>query len=200
MELKVCGLKFKENIREVMEVRPDYIGLIFYEKSPRFIDGLEQDFVRTLAGVKKVGVFVNSDSEFVFSTVEKYGLDMVQLHGDETLDQAKELHSRNIEIIKVFSVKDKLPPDWKAYKPFSKYFLFDTSTANFGGSGQHFDWDILHEVTHPFFLSGGIRAEDIENIKKLQWSNLIGIDVNSKVELTPGMKDIKKVKKLKQLL
>lgn len=200
MELKVCGLKFKENITEVLRACPDYIGLIFYEKSPRFIDDLELDFVRTISGAKKVGVFVNSDSTFVLSSVEMYGLDLIQLHGDETIDEVRELHTKGLEIIKVFSVKDRLPDNWKAFKPFAKYFLFDTSTTKFGGSGQHFDWNILQEVTHPFFLSGGIQAEDMENIKKLQLSNLIGIDVNSRFELSAGMKDVEKVKKVKQLL
>ena len=200
MKLKICGLKFKENIKEVLESLPDYVGFIFYEKSPRFVGDQRLDFIRKISRVKKVGVFVNSDSAFVLNNVEKYGLDLVQLHGDETIGQVQEFHTKGLEIIKVFSVTDRLPENWKAFRPFAKYFLFDTQTAGFGGSGQQFDWSILQHVTHPFFLSGGIQIEDIEKIRKLQLSNLVGVDVNSRFELSPGMKDIDEIKKLKKLL
>lgn len=200
MKLKVCGLKYEKNIAEVVACEPDFIGHIFYKKSPRYVGNLDVDFVRNISGVKKVGIFVNASATEIVSKVKGYGLDLIQLHGDENLEMIKGLHAKGLEIIKVFRVSNTLPPELSEFVPYIKYCLFDTWTSNFGGSGQHFDWRLLADVSHPFFISGGIQIGDIETIKKLESENLAGIDVNSRFEIRHGWKDVDKIKKLKYLL
>jgi len=200
MKLKVCGLKHPENIAGVLESSPDFIGLIFYEKSPRFIDALDAEFVKSISSAKKVGVFVNASTEYILESSEKYGLDFIQLHGDESLKMVKKLKSKGLDIIKVFRVSENLPEGLEKFVSVAKYFLFDTKTASYGGSGERFDWQILQDVAHPFFLSGGLRLEDVEAIKNLQFEHLVGIDVNSQFERDPGIKDIDKINQLKSLL
>lgn len=200
MKLKVCGLKDEQNIKEVLKQSPDFIGFIFYEKSPRFVDELKAQFVRSIEGPVKVGVFVNATSEHILSSVEFFGLDMVQLHGEESVGKVQELRKKGISVIKVFRVLDVLPDEMNDFSPYCDLFLFDTRTPKYGGSGQKFDWSILKGVDHPFLLSGGIGVDDLEEIKKLNLKHLVGLDVNSKVEVKPGMKDIKKVKGIKALI
>ncbi len=200
MKLKVCGLTEEGNIQEVLDQSPDFIGFIFYEKSPRNVNELRAPFVRSLKGAVKVGVFVNATNEEIQSSVDFFGLDMVQLHGHESLEQVRELKSKGVSIIKVFRVMDELPSELEDYAPYCDLFLFDTYTPKFGGSGKQFDWSILKHVDHPFLLSGGIGTDDLTRIKSMNLRNLVGLDVNSKVELSPGVKDIEKVKSLKQQL
>lgn len=200
MKLKVCGLTEEENISQVMNQFPDFIGFIFYEKSPRCVTDLKASYVRGLSGALKVGVFVNALTEDIKSSVDFYGLDMVQLHGHEPLSQVKDLKKAGLSIIKAFRVMDQLPTEMEDYAPYCDLFLFDTYTPKFGGSGRQFDWSILSEVSHPFLLSGGIGKEDLERIKKLDLKHLVGLDINSKVEVSPGIKDIEKVKAVKRSL
>jgi len=200
MKLKVCGMQRESNILKVMEAKPDLLGFIFFEPSPRVVRDLRPDFVKNLSSVSKVGVFVNESLESIMSHVEAYGLDFVQLHGDESPEFVKKLAESNIPIIKVFRVKDQLPQNLSAFSPFVNYFLFDTKTRKYGGSGQKFDWSILQHVDHPFFISGGVSPEDIHTIKKLNLKNLAGIDINSKIEIEPGLKDPKKVQIIKAAL
>ena len=200
MKIKVCGLKHQKNIAEVLEYFPHFIGLIFYEKSPRFIGHLDSEFVRGISVTRKVGVFVNASIAHIIDCSERYRLDLIQLHGDESFEFICELTSKGVDIIKVFRVSDKLPEDLEKFISVAKYFLFDTQTAGYGGSGKQFNWTILKEVTHPFFLSGGIQLEDVDKIMNLELKNLMGIDVNSQFETEPGMKDIKKIKKLTSLI
>ncbi len=200
MKLKVCGLKDEQNIKEVLKQSPDFIGFIFYEKSPRFVDELKAQFVRSIDGPMKVGVFVNATTEHIFSSVEFFGLDMVQLHGEESVAKVQELRKKGISVIKVFRVLDVLPDEMDDFIPYCDLFLFDTRTPKYGGSGQKFDWSILKGVDHPFLLSGGIGVDDLEEIKKMNLKHLVGLDVNSKVEVRPGLKDIKKVKGIKALI
>jgi len=200
MKLKVCGLKEEQNIEEILQQSPDFIGFIFYRKSPRFVDELKAHFVRGIEGPVKVGVFVNSKVDEIVSSVEFYGLDMVQLHGEESLAQVQELKRKGLSVIKVFRVLDVLPDEMEDYEPYCDLFLFDTRTPKYGGSGKKFDWSILKGVNHPFLLSGGIGMDDLEEIKSLNLKNLIGLDVNSKVEIKPGLKDVKKVKGIKALI
>lgn len=200
MKLKVCGLKEQENVKLVLDNEPDYVGFIFYEKSPRYAGHLSSSFVSALAKPTKVGVFVNASCAFINEIVRKYGLDMVQVHGDESVQTVAELHSEGHRIIKVFRVEDQLPGNWSDYKAYSEMFLFDTKSKSYGGTGRRFDWTILGPVDHPFLLSGGIGIEEIAEIRDLKNPYLVGIDVNSRVEVSPGNKDIEKVKQLKQLL
>ena len=149
--------------------------------------------------IKRVGVFVNESIERVEETVTKYELDYVQLHGDEDLDFANELRKRGIRIIKVFSISNELPAEVAEYEGVADFLLFDTATPDYGGSGKQFDWSILNDqkLSVPFLLSGGISEEDVEKIKDLDIPMLAGIDVNSKFEFQPGLKDLERIEKLK---
>ena len=191
-----------ENIRSLEGVAPDFMGLIFFDKSPRDASGyeVEDDLAK---GIARVGVFVNPAKEEVLEKARNYHLDYVQLHGDESVSLAKELKDAGLGVIKVFRVNDELPVE--AMRPFEgavNFFLFDTRTRLFGGSGEKFDWEILkaYPFDTPYFLSGGIELEDIGHIKTLDLPGLFAIDINSRFEVTPGRKDIEKIKKVKELL
>ncbi len=196
MKLKVCGMRDAENIRQLLELNPDFIGFIFYDQSPRYAATLDADFVKKIAGPQKVGVFVNAPLDEIFRTAAAYGLDIIQLHGDEPADMIEPIHEAGLNVIKVFRVSDALPDNLMDFAQ-ADYFLFDTKTKQYGGSGQQFDWHILKKVNHPFLLSGGVGIEDIRTIKSLNLPHLIGIDINSRVELAPGLKDIEQIKQLK---
>ncbi|MEO8234511.1 MAG: phosphoribosylanthranilate isomerase [Flavobacterium sp.] len=196
MKLKICGMKYPENILEVSEFLPDFLGFIFWEKSSRYFDGEIPEIPKS---IKKVGVFVNATLEEIGFKIKKYDLHVIQLHGNENPEFCKKLKKENIEIIKVFSINDDF--DFSLLKPFENacdYFLFDTKGKLPGGNGITFNWQILQQYksTKPFFLSGGIGSEEIENIKKLNLP-IYTIDVNSKFEIEPGLKDIELLKKFK---
>jgi phosphoribosylanthranilate isomerase len=205
MKLKICGMKYAENILEVSQLLPDYLGFIFWEKSSRYFDGeipeiptRELGSNRRSKSIKKVGVFVDATSEEIISKIKKYDLNVVQLHGDESPEFCRNLKVENIEIIKVFSVNDDF--NFSVLEPFENacdYFLFDTKGKLPGGNGITFNWQILqhYKLTKPFFLSGGIGLNDIEDIKKLNLP-IHAIDVNSKFEIEAGLKNIEKLKKL----
>ena len=202
MKLKVCGMKEADNIQGLADLEPNLMGFIFYKHSPRYVGDLDPEVLSQIPpSIKKVGVFVNETVDTINDIVSKYGLDYVQLHGDEDVAFVKRLHENGVNIIKVFRVQDQLP-DMEAFEPYSAYFLFDTSSKEYGGSGQHFDWSILksYDLQTPFLLSGGIRLEDVANIKSFELDQLAGIDVNSKFERSPGNKDLEKIEKLMQVL
>ena len=200
MKLKVCGMKVEDNIREVLKMSPDYMGFIFYKKSPRYVESLDSAFIKRIDGPVKVGVFVNESEVAIMDAIEKYDFQMVQLHGEESLSMVKSLKSKGVSIIKVFRVRDVVPDEMNDFVPYCDLFLFDTRTQKYGGSGEKFDWSILKNVDHPFLLSGGIGFDDLEEIKKLRLNRLVGLDINSKVETSPGVKDIQKVKAVKALI
>ncbi len=192
-------MKHDENIRNLVELQPDYIGFIFYAKSKRFVgEDFNESFVNQIPeNIQKVGVFVDADIEYVMQKVEKYKLDLVQLHGKESVDYCKVLKSKNVSITKFFPVSTHF--DFSVvnnYKPYCNYFLFDTSTEGYGGSGVKFDWHILEKYDNdiPFFLSGGIDSYDLPKIKSLTNLNIHAIDINSRFEIEAGLKDIQKVK------
>lgn len=205
LHLKVCGMKFPENIAGLKEVQPDFMGMIFFPKSPRFVGG-ELLFTGTSIfpeGTKKVGVFVNAPVWEVLNVVDEYKLEYVQLHGDEFPQYCSELRKRSLKVIKAFQLSNSF--DFKKVESFDghiDYVLFDTKTPNYGGSGEKFDWSLLNSYKGniPFFLSGGIDLDDMDAIEKLDHPQLFGIDVNSKFEISPGKKDIEKLKKLKKRL
>lgn len=193
MKLKVCGMREPKNIQHLLEeVTPDFIGFIFYAKSPRYVT----EVVDVPTHTKKVGVFVNETTNTIQRLARQHGLDYVQLHGDEPPAQAKELKDAGLGVIKVFSVADALPEGIGAFDTGSvDYVLFDTKTPAYGGSGQKFDWGLMNDYDGevPFLLSGGIDADDLEKIHTLGHPKLLGIDINSKFELAPAVKDIKKI-------
>jgi phosphoribosylanthranilate isomerase len=208
--LKICGMK--HNIAEVASLQPEFLGFIFYDKSPRFFDG---EIPSLPTGIKKVGIFVNASLEDILEKVKKYSLDVVQLHGEENVSFCKTLKKgldcarpdsfRSIEIWKVFSIKDKF--DFDILKPYENAvdkFLFDTKGKEKGGNGYTFNWEILknYPSEKPFILSGGIGLEEIESLKKLLKTELPihAIDVNSKFETRPGMKDVSVLASFIQIL
>ena len=201
MKLKICGMKYPENILEVSELLPDYMGFIFWEKSSRFFDGEIPEIPKS---IKKVGVFVNATLEEINSKIKKYDLNVIQLHGNESDVFCFELKSKisnHIQIIKVFSANDAF--DFSVLEPFENacdYFLFDTKGKLPGGNGITFNWQILEKYhsRKPFFLSGGIGLDEIEKIKNLNLP-IYAIDVNSKFEIEAGLKNIEKLKRLKRL-
>ncbi|MBN2274991.1 MAG: phosphoribosylanthranilate isomerase [Bacteroidales bacterium] len=198
MKVKVCGLKNRENIREIIACKPDFIGFIFYPQSRRYVgDSFDPRLLRHVPPyINKVGVFVNEDQEILLKRVERYGLDYVQLHGEEDPSYVASLKSRRISIIKSFRVDEKTDFQMtESFLPYCDYFLFDTRTELYGGSGDKFNWDILQGYggVKPFLLSGGINPEDTAQITALKHSALIGVDINSGFEISPGMKDVFKV-------
>jgi phosphoribosylanthranilate isomerase len=199
MKLKVCGLKDPENIESVVALRPDYIGFIFYRQSPRCAAGLDAPFVKAIKGVERVGVFVNERAERMLAVVKEYALDLVQLHGDETPGLCAALN-KVVPVIKAFRVDEKFDFTVTAdYEKACRYFLFDTKADTFGGSGQMFDHKLLerYQGSLPYFLSGGLSAENIHTVNP---GKTYSIDVNSKFETAPGIKDIEKLKLLKTKL
>jgi len=206
MMIKVCGMRDAANIGQLAELKPDYMGFIFYSDSKRFIGtpGTEL-FSSVNSPVKKVGVFVNEAMDVVVDKVLQYQLDAVQLHGEETGEFCRSfkifLHNmqteKHVEIIKAFGISKEF--DFKtlsAYEDFVDYFLFDTKTPLYGGSGAGFDWNLLkrYNGTKPYFLSGGLSPENIKTIGLLKDTRLYGVDLNSRFEIEPGVKDIEMLK------
>jgi len=199
MKLKICGMKYPRNILEVSDLLPDYIGFIFWEKSSRFFDG---ELPKLPGTIQKAGVFVNATLEEISSKIKKYDLNLIQLHGNESEAFCESLKDEKVKIIKVFSVNDDF--DFSILEPFETvcdYFLFDTKGKLPGGNGIVFDWKVLEKYhsTKPFFLSGGIGIDEIQSIQKLLKTNLPihAIDINSKFEIEPGLKNIQLLKDFK---
>ena len=193
MKLKVCGMKYSQNITEIENLFPDLMGFIFYEKSKRFFN---QPEINLNNKVKRVGVFVNENIQEIKNKIKKYKLDYVQLHGEENVNFCHSLQTF-FKIIKVFKIDYNF--NFKKTEEFEEvcdYFLFDTKSQLHGGSGKKFDWDLIknYNCKKDFFLSGGIDISDIEEIKKIVNSYPIaGIDVNSKFELDNLEKDKEKI-------
>ena len=199
MKIKVCGMRETENIHRLVKLKPDYIGFIFYSKSPRFVF---ENTPNLPGDIKKTGVFVNSEIEFIKKTIIKHELKCVQLHGEETPEFCKVVKSLNVEVIKAINILDKY--DFKELIPYQmvcNYFLFDTKGKKPGGNGYGFNWKILkdYNLDKPFFLSGGISTNHIQKIKKLVKTNLpvYAIDINSKFESKPGHKKIEIIREFK---
>ncbi|MEE1962489.1 phosphoribosylanthranilate isomerase [Allomuricauda taeanensis] len=214
MKLKVCGMN--QNPVEVAELHPDYLGFIFWEPSSRYFEG---EMPQLPQSIKKVGVFVDTALKEVLVKVNQYGLDAVQLHGKESVEYCsnlrhaelvsasqkdetpKQIWGDKLEIIKVFSIKDDFDFSvLKDYESVCDYFLFDTKGRLPGGNGYTFDWSVLEHYpsTKPFFLSGGIGLDSVDKLKAFLNSPAsqycFAIDVNSKFEIEPGLKDIMSLK------
>jgi phosphoribosylanthranilate isomerase len=206
MKLKVCGLTQLEQIEELVAMNTDFLGFIFYRKSPRYV--LNRLNLKQIGEIKhwgKAGVFVNESLERIAETAEIAKLNFIQLHGDEskdfTIELRKKLHPE-IKIIKVIRIgnqkSDELQQIINSNASIVDYFLFDTDSTAFGGTGKTFDWNLLNkiEIPIPYFLSGGISLENIENVKILK-QKPFAIDINSRFETAPGIKDLEKIKNLK---
>lgn len=186
MIVKVCGMTEAENIREVEDCGVDLIGFIFYPASKRYIAAPPAYLPQR---ADRAGVFVNATLTDIFLKIKEFGLDFVQLHGSESPEFCAEVKKSGVKVIKAVHVNDT--SDFSALDYPVDYLLFETPTATYGGSGHHFDWSLLdcYQGRVPFLLSGGIRPEDYEAIKALSHPLFAGIDLNSRFELTPGVKN-----------
>lgn len=188
-----------KNIKLLSQLPIDFMGFIFYNKSKRFVG---EDFDLSIlssisAQIKKTGVFVDSDYDYIASKIEKYQLAAVQLHGHELPTLCTDVRSFGVSVIKAFQLSENF--DWNELSPYQDvcdYFLFDTASAGFGGSGQKFNWNKLQMYNHdiPFFLSGGIAPQDAQAIRSLQHPKLFAVDLNSCFEIYPGLKNIASLK------
>ena len=198
MMIKVCGLTDRQNITEVVSLHPEWIGLIFYPSSPRYAgrDKTLVPWLHTVTSSLKTGVFVNEREEVIREAITAYGLDQVQLHGNETPAFCARIQAV-VPVIKAFAVHDTF--DFQSldrYAPVCHYFLFDTPAPGYGGSGRSFDWSLLQdrETPLPFLLSGGIGPGDVARINAFRHPDFIGIDINSRFEDTPGIKNYERLK------
>ena len=202
LKVKVCGMKYSEEIQELIDSNLiDYIGFIFYPKSLRYITEVPK-----LDGkFKRVGVFVNEELETIQAKINGYTLDVLQLHGNESVSEVKQLKEViQKPIFKAFGIDERF--DFKictSYEPYVDAFLFDTKTEKYGGSGKQFDWSILqnYKGEKPFVLSGGLDEKALNELKNYSFRKMVGVDLNSKFEDDPGKKNIKKIKEfLKELI
>ena len=198
LALKICGMREPHNIAEVATLAPDYMGFIFYDRSPRYVGTLSHEILRSLPdSVRKVGVFVNPSADYAEKTIERYGLDLVQLHGNETVEVCRSIREK-CPVIKAFRLRQETDLNLVGnYVDVCDYFLFDTPTEEFGGSGCRFNWAILEkfESPLPFFLSGGIGPDDVERIRAFGHPALKAVDVNSRFEIGPGLKNVASLRK-----
>lgn len=185
------------NINSVASLSPDYMGFIFYDRSPRSCVGMQPDLVKGLPGeVTPVMVTVNMGEEDILKTAEKYGISTVQLHGQEMPEVCFSLRSRGMKVIKAMGIRTESHIDrLREYVGSVDLFLLDTLSASGGGSGRKFDWSVLegYDLDEPFLLSGGIGEDDVERILQLRHPKLSGVDVNSRFELQPGIKDAERL-------
>lgn len=210
VKLKICGMKFSDNIQEITHLQPDFLGFIFYENSVR--NYTENTIISIPNSVKKVGVFVNERQEKIIKTIQKYDLDYIQLHGNETKSYCLELITQlkqnqlNTKIIKSFSIDEYFVFQLLNDYQMVDYFLFDTKGKLPGGNGTKFDWEILkkYQLEKPYFLSGGIGLDDVSNIKefiKIPASKYcFSLDVNSQFEIEAGLKNKEKLQQFKTQL
>lgn len=198
LKIKVCGMTQASNIAAVASLQPAYLGFIFYPKSPRCISEVSAELIKYVpSSIQTTGVFVDEEIDKVKAHVYKYNLKAVQLHGHESPEYCKEIKATGVEVIKAFGVNEDFDfLQLETYLNVVDKFLFDTQTPQHGGSGKVFDWTLLAKYTFdkPYFLSGGIDLSNVATIKKIEDPRLYAIDVNSKFELEPGLKDIEKLK------
>lgn len=209
LQIKVCGLTKLNQVKELVDLKVDFLGFIFYDKSPRFVlNHLNLEQISEIRHRKKVGVFVNEDLEKIIDISEKVNLNFIQLHGDETGDYISELRQKlnsEIVIIKVIRIGKQTPDELQKtinQQPTTiNYLLFDTDSKAFGGTGKTFDWNILNdiEIPIPYFLSGGISLENIHQLSTINHQPF-SLDINSKFEIEAGNKDLEKIKKLISLV
>jgi len=191
LKIKVCGMRDAENIRQLVILPIDYIGFIFYAKSARFV--AEKPEVSISSSIKKVGVFVNSSKEEITAKIKEFDLQVVQLHGDESPEFCQETNDLGVETFKAFGIDNEF--DWATiatYEGKVDYFLFDTKSKQYGGTGQTFNWEKLKGYPYktPYWLSGGISLENIQEAARFEDNRLYGLDLNSKFEIEPALKNI----------
>ncbi|WP_205503092.1 phosphoribosylanthranilate isomerase [Rufibacter psychrotolerans] len=198
LQIKVCGMKYRQNLQDLLLLQPDYVGFIFYDKSPRCI--AEQEAVFDLdfpIQAQKVGVFVDEAVPVIREKASQGGLQVVQLHGHETPQTCRVLKEAGLVVMKAFRVGTDFDfAPLQAYAASVDFFLFDASGASPGGNGVRFNWELLqkYSLEVPYFLSGGIDLMHAAEIKALRLPHLYGVDLNSKFEVQPGLKDVPRLK------
>jgi phosphoribosylanthranilate isomerase len=197
LKIKVCGMRDRENILQIKELNPDYLGFIFYPKSPRYVDLFDKNLISLLHPIKKTAVFVNATLNEVKTIIRENHFNAVQLHGNESPEYCSKIKNVGIEVIKAFGIHENF--EWKLLEPYLDvvdYFLFDTFTSAHGGSGITFNWEVLkhYPFEKKYFLSGGIGPENIEIAFAIQDERLYGLDLNSRFEDSPGFKNIELLK------
>jgi len=201
--IKVCGMTKPEQVKQLDEMGVEFAGFIFYPKSPRYVfKSMPATEIKKIRGkINKVGVFVNADADEILKTVDACGLYLVQLHGDEN-PRVCERIANYVSVIKAFRISEDDNIEWKIreYYDAVDMYMFDTEGVGYGGTGKKFNWQLLkgQNIRKPFFLSGGISPDDAENLKLFQndpvAKDLFAVDINSKFEIMPGVKDMDKVK------
>ena len=190
LKIKVCGMRDAENIKAVDELHPDFMGFIFYPASSRFI---APGTVLPDTKARRVAVFVNASMDEIIKTTREHGIPAVQLHGNETPLFCAELTDLGYQVIKAFRIDESTDVnEIEPYKGLCAYLLYDTKAKAIGGTGMKFDWGILSKLDDfgPFLLSGGIGPDDFDTIKQLNLTNMVGIDLNSKFETGPALKNV----------
>lgn len=204
MNIKVCGITQLKQVQQLEGLNIDFVGFIFDKNSPRYVVGKldGREIKNADYDLKKVGVFVDPSYSDILDAIEEYGLDVVQLHGEETPEFCSDLNE-DVEVIKVFHVDADTKSIDELVAPYDEacdYYLFDTKTATAkGGTGKQFDWSILEKskIEKPFFISGGIGVSDLAKIRAFKHPDFYGVDINSKVESEPGVKDMSLVLQFK---
>jgi phosphoribosylanthranilate isomerase len=189
--IKVCGMRDTQNINDLIGLGVDYMGMIFYAKSPRYIEQLPE--IHDYRNVKKAGVFVNADETEIMDQVHKFDLQVVQLHGYEEADLCETLKYQGLEVFKAFGISDDFDfVNVRSFEGVCDMFIFDTKTKTHGGSGRKFNWDKLKDYkgNTPFLLSGGISPKEIEEVISFEHPQYAGVDLNSGFEIEPGLKDV----------
>lgn len=193
LSIKVCGMKYPDNISEIVALKPNMMGFIFYPKSPRYAEPLDLEGMSSIPrNVLKIGVFVDEEMEVMLDKIKKYGLHGVQLHGNEPEEVCYTFKSAGLLVLKAFPIADATDFEkTEEYEGTCDFYIFDTKTPQYGGSGQKFDWNILDDYQGEtrFLLSGGIDPDDAKAIDSIQHPKLWGVDLNSRFEVEPGRKD-----------
>ncbi len=199
IKIKVCGMRDSLNIKEICNAGPDYLGIIFFSGSKRYVgpDADNTPFQQIPGRIKKVGVFVDEQPEKMLKTAYRFDLDLIQLHGHESVNDCRKIKSAGYPVIKAFGVDagfnfTSLAP----FLQFCDYFLFDTKSVQYGGTGQKFDWGkiLQYKYNVPFFLSGGIGPDDSAVIREINHPAFFAVDINSRFETEPGLKNVSHVK------
>lgn len=195
LQVKVCGMRDTANIKQLSVLPIDYLGFIFYAKSPRYTADLPHVSATLPANMQKIGVFVDATATYIQEKITQ-GLDGVQLHGAESPSFCAAIQQKGVTVIKAFGIDAAFHwQDLAPYLPVVDYFLFDTKSINHGGTGESFDWQTLanYPFEKPYFLSGGLSIENIREAIAMDDPRLIGLDLNSRFEIAPAQKDINKI-------
>lgn len=195
--VKICGMRDSENVGRVADLSPDMMGFIFYERSPRFVGELDVDIIRSLPhNVTPVALFVDEEHTKIMNICNLYGFKTVQLHGNERPEECRRLKDAGLSVIKAFGIDGDT--DWaeiETYDGVADLFVLDSRSPGRGGSGRKFDWTKLenYPLPTPYLLSGGIGPDDLQNVMDVSLPGMVGIDLNSRFEKAPALKDVEKL-------